>query len=249
MCVVFDFDGTLSWLRHGWPQLMLRVCARHSRHSANLELKDESELIRQVLSLNGQPSIHQISLLKSALGVDSMSVQDLLSRYTDALRAEVSLRAQSVTPGLDDFLIFGSRRFLKLLLERGVKLVLLSGTYEEDVRREVALLGLNDYFGEHIYGSPVQGDFCKRTVMQGLLERERIEGAELIAIGDGPVEIAAAKGLGGRAIGVASDEDTKWSHAIDQAKEKILIAAGADLIVPDYVDVDGLLCQIFRDER
>ena len=23
--VVFDFDGTLSWLRHGWPELMLEV--------------------------------------------------------------------------------------------------------------------------------------------------------------------------------------------------------------------------------
>ncbi len=23
--VVFDFDGTLSWLRHGWPEMMVEV--------------------------------------------------------------------------------------------------------------------------------------------------------------------------------------------------------------------------------
>ena len=23
--VVFDFDGTLSWLRHGWPEMMVQL--------------------------------------------------------------------------------------------------------------------------------------------------------------------------------------------------------------------------------
>ena len=27
--VVFDFDGTLSWLRHGWPEIMLRLFREH----------------------------------------------------------------------------------------------------------------------------------------------------------------------------------------------------------------------------
>src|SRR5579859_6953475 len=59
--VVFDFDGTLSWLRHGWPGMMAQLF----REKVPL-LPGESEgalrelLLYDLLALNGKSSIHQM---------------------------------------------------------------------------------------------------------------------------------------------------------------------------------------------
>jgi phosphoglycolate phosphatase-like HAD superfamily hydrolase len=77
------------------------------------------------------------------------------------------------------------------------------------------------------------------------MREEQIEGHHLLSFGDGPVEIQSTKAVGGLAIGVASDEEVNGSHEIDAAKKKQLVAAGADVIVPDYAEVDALLGMIF----
>ena len=59
--VVFDFDGTLSWVRHGWPAIMRSVFACHWK-----SLPDETEEQRDalfdsmILGLNGRPTIVQM---------------------------------------------------------------------------------------------------------------------------------------------------------------------------------------------
>jgi hypothetical protein len=128
-------------------------------------------------------------------------------------------------------------------------MIILSGSDEKDVRKEAKVLGLCDFFGTHIYGAPARGAFSKRDVIERLMAEEGIEGSRLLAFGDGPVEIGFAKAVGGLAVGVASDEEENGSHYVDPVKRKHLIAAGADVIIPDYVDATDLLRQILGDEH
>ena len=59
--VVFDFDGTLSWLRHGWPGIMLELFLEYvSIQPAESEAALRELLLRDILSLNGKPSIYQM---------------------------------------------------------------------------------------------------------------------------------------------------------------------------------------------
>jgi phosphoglycolate phosphatase-like HAD superfamily hydrolase len=82
----------------------------------------------------------------------------------------------------------------------------------------------------------------KRLVMQAIIRDHRLQGPQLATFGDGPVEIRAAHKCGGVAVGVASDELRRFG--LSPAKRARLIRAGADLIVPDFSQLDLLLEQL-----
>jgi hypothetical protein len=65
----------------------------------------------------------------------------------------------------------------------------------------------------------------------------------ILVFGDGPVEIRETHKRGGYAIGVASDEVRRYG--LNLAKRTRLIEAGADLIVPDYSQLNTLVKLIF----
>jgi len=77
-------------------------------------------------------------------------------------------------------------------------------------------------------------------VIQRILKENAVDGASLIAFGDGYVEIADCKAAGGLAVAVASDE-TARSGRCDAWKRERLIGAGADLVIPDYRESAPLL--------
>ena len=130
-------------------------------------------------------------------------------------------------------------------MQTKLKLIILSGTAEPDVKREAELLGLTPYFAEHIYGSTPGLDFSKKQVIDRIIHEEGILGSHLLSFGDGPVEIEFTKAVGGLAIGVASDESAHGSGVIDEDKREHLIRAGADAIIPDYQNVQPMLEKIF----
>ena len=102
---------------------------------------------------------------------------------------------------------------------------------------EARLLGIDEYFGPHIYGGT--GDplrFSKRAVFDRLLEEEGCPAKSLLSFGDGPVELRETKDLGGVAIAVCSDEFQNGSGVLDPHKRAALFAAGADAAIPDYRD-------------
>ena len=122
------------------------------------------------------------------------------------------------------------------LRSRGVALYVASGTDEPYVIEEVRLLGLDEYFGPHVYGA--RDDY--RDVLQGHGHRadpqgEPRAGAQLLGFGDGYVEIQNIKAVGGMAVAVASDEAGR-SGKPDAWKRDRLIGAGADMVIPDYQD-------------
>jgi hypothetical protein len=118
-------------------------------------------------------------------------------------------------------------------------LYLASGTDLQYVREEVALLGLADYFGTHIYGAlDDYRRFSKALIIQRMIEDAAIPGRHIVAFGDGFVEIEETKKVGGLAIGVASNETTRTG--VNAWKRNRLVAAGADIIVGDYDCIDEL---------
>jgi len=69
-----------------------------------------------------------------------------------------------------------------------------------------------------------------------------IEGAPragLVTFGDGPVEIRETRKRGGLAVGVASDEVRRYGANL--SKRPRLIRAGADLVIPDFSQMNCLL--------
>jgi phosphoglycolate phosphatase-like HAD superfamily hydrolase len=253
--VIFDFDGTLSWLRNGWPDVMVELFAEFLPHEHRSSKAFRKHLRREILSLNGKPSIHQMRRFheiapefKAAPPEPPLLMELYLARLDTVLRRRVdSLIRRETSP--ESFVIAGAFMLLDELRLRGLRLVILSGTAEPDVRREAELLQLKPYFGEHIYGSTPGMDFSKKEVIGRIMREEGIEGAHLLSFGDGPVEIEFTKAVGGRAVGVASDENANGSGIIDEDKREHLLLAGADAVIPDYRNTSWILETFLRETR
>lgn len=247
--VIFDFDGTLSWLRHGWPEMMLRLFRPHlPAKPGETEESIRDFLLTEILSLNGKPTIfqmHRFSEIVAQRGGRCPAPDDLLHAYQSELDAAIVERSQKLSKSaspLDEFVICGAREFLTELKQRDLTLIVLSGTIEHRVKQEAGWLGLSPFFGSHIYGStPDQMQFSKRQVIDRLLREENIEGQHLLSFGDGPVEIAETKAVGGIAIGVASDENENGSGKLDAVKRNVLLKAGADAVIADYREAGQLM--------
>ena len=122
-----------------------------------------------------------------------------------------------------------------------------SGTDEEFVLEEAALLGLAGFAPDRIYGAQRdRAAFSKEMVIRRILDTNRVEGDRLLAFGDGYVEIADCKAAGGFAVGVASDEAGR-SGKPDPWKRQRLIGAGADVIIPDFAYAETILAYIWSE--
>jgi phosphoglycolate phosphatase len=251
--VIFDFDGTLSWLRHGWPDIMIDLFCEFLPTELQGLINFRNEIRRDVLSLNGKPSIHQVTVFcdrAKQLGINTPDRESLLRSYLERLAATVSERIrmlESAGAKPADFVIAGAFDLLAILKARKLTLIILSGTIEADVKREAALLGLAPFFHPHIYGSTSDTNFSKKDVIDRILREERIDGSCLLSFGDGPVEIEFTKAVGGQAVGVASDENVNGSGRIDPDKREHLLRAGADAIIADYRDAENLMAGFFRE--
>ena len=238
--VIFDFDGTLSWLRSGWPDMMAQLFAAFLPPEMQATESVRDQMRRDILALNGKPSIHQMRRFHEyalSLNVASPPPDELLNLYLQRLDETLQQRIGRLLrleARADHFVIAGAFPILDALRRRGLKLIILSGTAELEVKREAVLLGLAPYFGEHIYGATPGLDFSKKQVIDRILHEEGIEGSHLLSFGDGPVEIEFTKSVGGLAIGVASDEQIHGSGRVDEDKREHLLRAGADVIIPDY---------------
>jgi len=156
--------------------------------------------------------------------------------YNEELIALVNRRFAKLDRGeldISDFTLKGAVPFLQSLRAAGVRLYLASGTDDEDVKKEAAHLGYADLFDGGIYGSIGQVTVdAKRIVLERILSE--IGGAfeQVVAFGDGPVEIRETTRRGGYAVGIASDEVRRFG--MNPEKRSRLIRAGADAIIPDF---------------
>lgn len=247
--VIFDFDGTLSLIREGWPDVMLPMFLEflpplpHETDEARRDL-----LYDDIMRLNGKQTIYQMIQLAQRINERGGKPRDplwykkeYLRRLDERIRSRLeSIQARAGPP--DHFLVYGAREVLDNLRQRGLKLYLASGTDEVFVKNEAALLDVAKYFGNHIYGA--QDDyksFSKKMVIERILRENQIKGERLLAFGDGYVEIENTKEAGGLTVAVASDEANNGSGRMDEWKRERLSGVGADIVIPDYRDGDALL--------
>ncbi len=247
--VVFDFDGTLSLVREGWPQVMLPMFEEMLPPVDGDEAdKVRAMLLDDIMTLNGKQTVFQMMKFAERVTERGGVALDPLwykHEYLRRLEVRIQSRVRRLADGEakpEEFLLSGSIALLDSMRERGWNLYLASGTDEPFVRREAGLLGLSQYFGKHIYGA--QDDyksFSKKQVIERILLENKVEGDRLLVVGDGYVEIENGKDAGGLAVAVASDEANNGSGQFDEWKRKRLLGVGADIVVPDYRDAAVLV--------
>lgn len=251
--VLFDFDGTLSIIRQGWPEIMVPMFTEVLPALPGETEQDRRSLAYDdIMRLNGKQTIYQMMQLADRIRERGGEPQEPLwykHEYLRRLNLKIAERVEGLTSGRiqqDDLTVFGSRSLLDNLKARGLSLYLASGTDEPFVKQEAELLGLTKYFGQHIYGA--QDDyknFSKKMVIDRILSENAIDGAKLLSFGDGYVEIQNTRDVGGLAIAVASDEANNGSGQMDEWKRDRLSGVGADAVIPDYRDSKALLELIF----
>jgi phosphoglycolate phosphatase len=244
---IFDFDGTLSLLRRNWQDVMIPMMADILAETGTTETREQllAHVEEFVMRLNGKQTIFQMIRLAeevTARGGAPRAPLEYKHQYHDLLWQQVGERIAGVrarTVPLDHVTVPGSRGLLTLLKSAGLDLYLASGTDLKYVRDELAVLELQDFFGAHIYGAlDDYKKFSKAMVIERIIRDTGVAGHELIGVGDGYVEIEEIKKVGGLAIGVASNENTRTG--INAWKRNRLIQAGSDLIVGDYSALDEL---------
>jgi len=253
---IFDHDGTLSTLREGWELIMQPMMVRcvlgdhYSDASAEIFERVSSAVRELIDRTTGIQTLVQmqslVKLVEQFQFVPRSQIRDehgYKKIYNDELLQMVRRRMAKLASGeLNslDFQIKNAGRLLQSLHERWIKLYLASGTDEADVSAEAKAMGYAHLFEGRIFGAV--GDVkieAKKVVLERIFREQNLKGHQIVTLGDGPVEMRETRKRGGVCVGVASDELRRFG--INPAKRARVIKGGADLIVPDFSQMDKLL--------
>ncbi len=134
--VLFDFDGTLSLVREGWPEVMIPMMVDILAATPGAEPREElGEYVEEyVMRLNGKQTIYQMIQLAEEVDKRGGTAKDPLEykkQYHDLLWERVSgrvagLKDSSIHPEV--LTVPGSRELLEQLKAEGCDLYLASGT-------------------------------------------------------------------------------------------------------------------------
>lgn len=250
--VLFDFDGTLSLIRTGWvdimvPQMVGILAAQESGESEDTLRGIVEEFVAR---LTGKETIYQMMELAEQVRLRGGQPEDpkvYKKMYLDALHETIKDRLEDLRNGKvspEAHLVPGSRALLEELAGRGMKLYLASGTDHDNVVEEAKLLDVYRYFDGGVFGALDDlSKFSKALLVKQILESSEYSGAEFLGFGDGYVEIEVVKQAGGVAVGVASEEPT--CVKVDNWKRERLAGVGADFIVANFENLDGLRAALF----
>jgi phosphoglycolate phosphatase-like HAD superfamily hydrolase len=254
---IFDHDGTISTLREGWENIMSPMMIkavlgdRFSDADKTLYNRIESRISEFIDKTTGIQTLMQMKILLDIIRefgcvpedkiLDEFGYKEIFNNQLMLLVRERERKLKHAELSVEDFTIKNSLSLLKKMRSAGIKLYLASGTDEEDVKNEAAIMGYAYLFEGGIFGSV--GDVnkeAKKMVLDRILDIISDSGTGQIAtFGDGPVEIRETHKRGGISIGVASDEKKRFG--LNLMKRTRLIKAGADIIVPDFSQSHELL--------
>ncbi len=257
---LFDFDGTISVLREGWPEimapLMVEMVSGDQPPPEGIgkrveEFIDETTGIQTILQMEGLVEmVREYGLVPEDEIKDAQGYKAI---YNERLLKPVYARRDKLTSGdpsytLEQATMAGSLDFLKKLSERGLTLILASGTDREYVLEEAKITTAAQYFNGGMFGAlKTFEEYSKDKVIKQILADFDLQGGQLMVFGDGPVELRNAKDNGAVAVGVASDEVACRGWNMD--KRDRLIRAGADIMIPDFAEGDRLLKYLFAEDR
>jgi phosphoglycolate phosphatase len=251
---LFDFDGTISLIREGWQSIMIPMMVEILEHTPHPEGHDLIEKVVKdfVTQLTGKQTIYQMIQLCDEIRKRGGEPNDPLfykNMYNERLNEHIKERIKALKSGAatpQEMAVPGAFEWLEILKNRGIHCYLASGTDEKFVFEESEMLGLPPYF-DGIYGAKDDyKTFSKKMVIDRIIQEHHLHGSEFSAYGDGYVEIEDSKSAGGIAVGVATNESERCG--IDEWKRSRLIAAGADLIIPDFSCASALEKYLFGEE-
>lgn len=251
---LFDFDGTISLIRQGWQDVMIPTMVEILSDLETEETEEElTELVTEFVDrLTGKQTIYQMIRLCEEVqrrGGEPLDPVEYKWTYLDRLEERIEGRVAALEEGRaepEGMMVPGAVDVLEAIRARGVTCYLASGTDEPYVLDEAEVLGVTSYFAG-IYGAlDDYRSYSKKMVIERIVEENRLSGEELVAFGDGFVEIENVEAVGGIAVGVASDEATR--RGIDEWKRDRLIQAGADVIIPDFREHEELIEYLFMEE-
>ena len=250
---VFDFDGTISLIRDGWQNVMVPMMVDILDQTPTNETPQglEAIVVEYVDRLTGKQTIYQMMQLceevkkRSGNPRTPLDYKDEYNRRLLPIVEERIAKLERSEISAEGLRVPRSLQCLQKLQARQIKLYLASGTDVEFVRHEAELLGVANYFDSGIFGALREyKNFSKAMVIEKILKDFNLSGSELLIVGDGYVEIENAKAIDAIAVGVASAENNIYNMNAD--KRSRLIRAGADIIIPDFREIDTLLEYLFN---
>ncbi len=250
---VFDHDGTVSTIRHGWEKIMRAVMIEAITGDYYASLSAEkiaaiyADIDAMIEKTTGIQTIVQMQMLADMVKRYGYVPADKIKTaaeykkiYTAALNRAVDKKYARIAAGINDasdFTMKGSLEFIESLGQAGIKVYLASGTDLVDVRKETDAFGTSELFTGGIFGSV--GDISsdpKKTVMRNIIKSisfaENGESIRAVVFGDGPVEIREGRKNGFLTVGVLSDENQRFG--LNLKKRERLVLAGADILIPDF---------------
>lgn len=249
---LFDFDGTLSLIRAGWFDVMVPMMVESLLDLGTGESeRDLTALVEEYVGrLTGRQTIYQMIEFADQIRKRGGTPKDPLEYkhiYLDRLMDKIRDRREALRDGRvapDEMMVPGARRLLDALKDRGLTLYLASGTDQPFMREEARLLQVDSYFDGGMYGAlDDYKNFSKKILVERIIRESDFQGSDFLGFGDGFVEIEAVKTVGGRAVGVATDEPDCID--VDPVKRERLVAVGADWIVPNFNPHHQLLAAMF----
>lgn len=262
---LFDFDGTISDERVGWPNLAVanNVAFLVSLTAPHMDHRQAEELVlADIAATIGIPTYMQMKRLRGMIedrGYTGPQLDPAMFKnsYNDALVAMVASRRARLDAGeltIDDLRINGAMELLQQIqprLSRGVYLA--SGSDLDAVCESVEYLGFSEFFPKDriaAAGSLGPEDDAKEAVINSLLSESDVDGEQLLTFGDGFPEMLYTYLVGGVGVGVLSRDESHYEHlghfTIEQKKQRLL-DAGAHVLVHDpYENVPELLDAVFK---
>ncbi len=260
--VLFDFDGTLSRERDGWPNLMV-ACNSSALVQAidDISPKEAIEwVIKDIETTIGIPTYIQMERLASEIerrggkSKDPAIYKEVYNNSLVAMVKEVHKKLEAGELSSSDLQVTGSIELLSALQERlGNKdsLYLASGTDIEPVVGSVKLLGFDDFFTEERIEAaratnPRQ--CAKELVVNQLIDKQNLQKGQLGCFGDGSPEILHTYLAGGVCVGVLTPDHSYYEregHFTVEQKRERLIDAGAHILVPDFSCASALVEVMF----
>ena len=228
--ILFDIDGTLLLTdgagRRAVHHALLEVFGTTGPPGHHFDGKTDPQIVRELMTIAGHSS-----------DVVEERAERCLALYVERLHIE--LRAADRRP----YTLPGVPELLDALEARDdVILGLLTGNLFEGARAKVDAVGLGfDRFVVGAYGS----DHAVRSELPAIAQRRleetrgvRVQGREIVVIGDTPADIECGRALDVHAVGVATGR-----YSVEE-----LARHGAHAVLPDLSDTAAALAAIL-DER
>ena len=227
--VLLDIDGTILWSDGAGRRAVFQALTEHFGETGPAQHEFDGKTDRQIVR----------ELMRHA-GVEDEAIDarlpQVVDRYVGLLHEELALRSikRGVYPGVRELID-------RLEARDDVLLGLLTGNVQEGARAKLSSVGIDpDRFKVGAFGSdhehrPELPEIARSRAEQ--LLGTKIPGRDVVVIGDTPADVECGRGIGARAIGVATGR-----YSADDLR-----ARGAAAVFADLSDTDAVVAAIMEE--